>query len=345
MKRLVLLLLTLSGCQVVAGLEDFTGVSCQGQAPTEACGKCGTRTASCDEHTSTWTSGSTSCTGEGVCLAGATQACTTGSDPSMQTCSSSCQWGSCGPRLTPLTMVPRPDGTGTFGIEQHEVTREQYAQFLQAPASDIAAAIGTPRAGCDATQNPSYEPDATCMKEPTVCTKSCNRHPQVCVDWCDAYAYCKWIGRRLCGKIGGGPSDINEYNSLTMSQWTAACVGTQGRVDVFPYGPEPKEGICNDGSNGCTNLNTCTVEVGQESKCHAASSPYDTVLDLSGNVAEWEDACDLVTPQTTRCQVRGGSYYDYPDRLTTSLQCSGNSQARFETNAAYEYIGVRCCAD
>jgi hypothetical protein len=27
------------------------------------------------------------------------------------------------------------------------------------------------------------------------------------VDWCDAYAYCAGIGKRLCGKIGGGTLD------------------------------------------------------------------------------------------------------------------------------------------
>jgi formylglycine-generating enzyme required for sulfatase activity len=262
-------------------------------------------------------------------------------------CSATCQWGGYGPELTPLARIPKPDGSGTYGIEQYEVTREQYAQFLRAPAAEIASALGTPRDGC--TQQPSYQPDSVCMTGSTVCTTSCSRDPQVCVDWCDAYAYCKWVGRRLCGKIGGGPSDITQYNSLLTSQWTVACVGNQGTFDVFPYGAKPQNDVCNDASNGCSaSADACiTMGVGEARSCHGISDPYSTVFDMSGNVAEWEDVCVLVDPthQTIRCQTRGGSFEDYPDPTTTSLKCSGSITDRSDVHAALPYVGFRCCAD
>lgn len=74
----------------VAGCQwgSCTGQTCTGPS-TESCGKCGTRTRSCDNGT--WSSWS-ACTGEGTCAPSATQACGTGGT---QTCNATCQWGGC----------------------------------------------------------------------------------------------------------------------------------------------------------------------------------------------------------------------------------------------------------
>ena len=366
MKRLLSLLLALTGCNVVIGMEDFTRsagtcstqtcptgscvqgrcVTCPAPAPTQACGRCGTSTAICDETTSKWTNNYTSCAGEGVCTVGDTQACTSGANPGTQVCSSSCQWSPCGAELTPLVTIPRPDGLGTFRIERHEVTRQQYAQFLAAPAAEVTSALGTPRDGCGSAPNPTYQPEPACLSDSTVCTTNCARHPQVCIDWCDAYAYCKWIGRRLCGKIGGGPSDPTQYNSLATSQWTAACVGTQGSIDVFPYGPMAETGRCNDSSHGCSAApaGCTTIAVEGAPNCHGPAAPYDGIFDLSGNVAEWEDMC-VLKAGTLSCQIRGGSFQNYPDQAATSLKCSGDVLDRPEQLKANPDVGFRCCAD
>ena len=75
--------------------------------------------------------------------------------------------------------------------------------------------------------------EATCMEQAT-CRSGCDDHPQVCVEWCDAQAYCLAVGKRLCGKIGGGPNALADYDDPTRSAWLNAC-SNEGTKD-YPYG-------------------------------------------------------------------------------------------------------------
>jgi hypothetical protein len=59
---------------------------------------------------------------------------------------------------------------------------------------------------------------------------------QVCVDWCDAHAYCKPVGKRLCGKIGGGPNLYADYASASSSEWYRAC--SSGGSFTYPIPPQ-----------------------------------------------------------------------------------------------------------
>ncbi|HEY3665540.1 MAG TPA: hypothetical protein VGL19_06045 [Polyangiaceae bacterium] len=61
-----------------------------GQTATQACGKCGSASATCQSD-GTWSTPGT-CSGEGPCLIGESQACGAGK---MQSCTSSCTWGTC----------------------------------------------------------------------------------------------------------------------------------------------------------------------------------------------------------------------------------------------------------
>jgi len=40
--------------------------------------------------------------------------------------------------------------------------------------------------------------------------------PVVCVDWCDAFSYCAWVGKRLCRD--GSADELPE-----VSEWRLAC--------------------------------------------------------------------------------------------------------------------------
>ena len=46
-----------------------------------------------------------------------------------------------------------------------------------------------------------------------------DHHPVVNRDWCDAYAYCAGVGKRLCGAIGGGSNAYDSDVDANQSQW------------------------------------------------------------------------------------------------------------------------------
>jgi formylglycine-generating enzyme required for sulfatase activity len=120
------------------------------------------------------------------------------------------------PVVEPATMVQLPAG---FWIDSTEVTRAQYRAWLQTKPT-----YGGQPAEC--SWNDDYTPGChwPAGEEPN--------HPVVCVDWCDAYAYCQGVGKRLCGKIGGGPNGIDDYADATKSQWYYACSGAWVRWGV-----------------------------------------------------------------------------------------------------------------
>jgi len=80
-----------SSCQWQTSSCTNQGACSPGASKTEgSCGNCGKYQYSCS-NSCTWVQGS--CTGQGVCTPGTTQWCTA---CQQKTCSSACQWGSCG---------------------------------------------------------------------------------------------------------------------------------------------------------------------------------------------------------------------------------------------------------
>lgn len=62
----------------------------------------------------------------------------------------------------------------------------------------------------------------------------------VCVDFCDAIAFCKWAGKRLCGSLDAPKNTLLESDELVevaasiRFEWADAC--TQGGKTKWPYG-------------------------------------------------------------------------------------------------------------
>ncbi len=225
--------------------------------------------------------------------------------------------------------VPMPKG---YSIDATEVTIAQYEAWLATAPSTS----GQP----PFCKNQSYEPDADCMASSFVCQGGgCGNHPQACVDWCDAYAYCAAIGKRLCGKIGGGMNDFDSYASASRSQWHAAC--SSGGQYAYPYGNAFDSATCNGKENpttGCASGSCMTTSAGSLANCQSTVSGYEGVYDLSGNLWEWEDSCDQSVGSNDLCRIRGGSFY----HGETDLRCDANA-ANYRGSSGAN-VGFRCCS-
>lgn len=239
-----------------------------------------------------------------------------------------------------------------FCIDRTEVTQAQYAAFLKAPGKP-----GSEHADCGINTTyapqlkpgggPRWEPGGGgCVEGVAWTPDQTPERPVGCVDWCDAYAFCAWAGKRLCGKVGGGPGtasttalDPNDSAlSATQSQWYATC--SQGGKTLYPYGDSYGKEMC-EGLDAA-NEGGGKQDVGSHPECHGTSAPYASVVDLSGSVMELTDECTLDTTSPTPvavCAARGGGY----SSQGTGLDCK--HYAGLARDAFAEYVGFRCCKD
>jgi formylglycine-generating enzyme len=93
------------------------------------------------------------------------------------------------------TLVGIPAPTGPYCIDSTEVTVEQYQKFVATQPS----LAGQP-ASCafNTSVGEAGDPDTKTARKPML------------VNWCNAWLYCAWAGKRLCGRIvDGGPVDYD----------------------------------------------------------------------------------------------------------------------------------------
>lgn len=215
-----------------------------------------------------------------------------------------------------------PDGTA-YRIDTTEVTNAQYAAFVAAnvdPAGQIAdcawnTSFGpdttTPNRSCDGTRtDPVQRPD----------------YPVVCVDWCDARAYCEWAGKRLCLGVGGKPTD-----GQPSGEWTGACSAGQYS---YPYGDTYDPAACNGWDYGAHKL----LPVASLPGCEGG---LPGLHDMSGNVEEWAGSCKG-SGANAQCNASGGNY------MTTNpdfLKCFGGGTSTPPRSSYTSQLGFRCCAD
>ena len=232
-------------------------------------------------------------------------------------CSDVCGTPGCGD--CPATGEFTPSGAD-FTIFETEVTNGQYAAFL---ATNPSVEIQVEKC----SWNGSFTP-------PNAWPAGKDDHPVVWVDWCDAYAYCAWAGRRLCGRIGGGALGYGEFENPDEDQWFNAC--TTAGANVYPYGDEYEPATCNGAESGAG----ATLPVASLSGC--APDSENGPFDMSGNVWEWQDSCaDDELGEDDPCHARGGSYLTAEPDL---LRCRTATTTYTRTNVKAN-LGFRCCSD
>ncbi len=221
--------------------------------------------------------------------------------------------GSCGTLVGGPTMV----NVGSFCIDSTEVTNAQYNVFLA--AGFPLQSVSSDPISC--TENATY---GLPFAESAGLDK-----PRVNIDWCDAYAFCSWAGKRLCGKIGGGANDPGDYALASKSEWMAACQSGSPTAP-YPYGATFDAAACNVNGSG-------TTDVKSHPGCRGPTAPFDGVFDLSGNVEEWENSCDGTTSKGDQCLLRGGGFL----ADSTFSRCDNNWMRTRES--ADPDRGFRCC--
>jgi formylglycine-generating enzyme len=217
----------------------------------------------------------------------------------------------------PLVFVPAEGGL-SYCVDATEVSNEHYLDWL-AMSPPIDDQIQECAGNLEFVPSSAWPPDGMTSSLPVAY-----------VDWCDAHAYCRGVGKRLCGQIGGGPVLSDDFANAGSSAWYNACSASGTRV--FPYGEVYAAELCNGSDAGING----TTKVGSFRECVGG---YPGLLDMSGNVWEWEDSCESAMGMSDPCRIRGGAF----NNGSVNLACGADNAATRESSAIS--IGIRCCAD
>ncbi len=310
-----------------SGLKCGTNEDCKDKLCNAMSGTC--NPALCTDSITNGNETDIDCGGAGCPQCAVAQKCKAGSDCLSQSCDLSLGKCACPAGMQP---VPKKLGGGSYCIDTTEVTYAQYKVFYSANPI-LTLPTGCPGAG-------SYTPSGSWPAGPTTLEQ---QQPVSHVDWCDAYAYCLYSGKHLCGKVDEKENDPLDSADASKSEWYNAC-SAQG-ASVYPYGSTYDNTKC-DGVDrivagtpaGTCAGDTCGKKVGYDLNnvtTLICQGGVPNVWGMSGNLAEWENSCDGATPPS--CLVRGGSRCE----AGSSIACNaGVSQPRTYKGCD---VGFRCC--
>lgn len=218
-------------------------------------------------------------------------------------------------------------GTRRFCIDSTEVSRAQYLDFLGA----LSSSAQPPPLPASCAWKTSFLPNGPWPPAPNEVNL-----PVVWVDWCAAYAYCQWAGKRLCGSTAsGGAIKVTQSHEQATNAGEMYYACSRGGAQSYPYGDVENTTYCNTGlpDGGRSPL----VDVGSMPHCEGG---YPGIFDLSGNVTEWQNACESDDVNAT-CYQGAGSNFKYTDDFF-ACGVPNDSDPRQGT---FEDLGIRCCSD
>jgi formylglycine-generating enzyme required for sulfatase activity len=214
----------------------------------------------------------------------------------------------------------RIEAEGTsFCVDVHEVTQEQYRDFIESkPDLDSLYTSEACKGFTDIKPN-IYPPAAASLKLPVVE-----------IPFCGAEAYCAFAGKTLCGAVEGGAVRSDLASSPKYGALTRACSGDSMRK--YAYGDAYEADFC----NGNDYPGGAPLPVASVATC---VTPDTGIYDLSGNVWEWIDACDGTAGATDSCYAQGGAF-NSPE---TELSC--DAAVHYAQRVTKDpTLGARCCA-
>ena len=222
-----------------------------------------------------------------------------------------------------MALITAP-GSVYYCIDTHEVTNEQFNEYL----ADITLPFDS---------HPACAPLKASTRPSPKTTPAVAKRPVNGINYCYAWAYCRWAGRRLCGKIGGGHAD-SPGDTIT-NEWYYACANGL-KESKYPYGDTYVAGTCNSDFSG-TFSSTMLVDVGSKTSCHGNDPGHDLVFDMSGNVWEFDDFATsyAATGPEPSVHSHGGSATDG----ATDGACGTNNS--FGMGTDFSDVGFRCCGD